>query len=62
MNLKEEANEIPSLLDYQQNCQDSVYLSNQEYVLVNPEGVKDPSREYPVPAECSETIFLDPIQ
>ena len=59
MNLKEEAIEKPSLLDYQQNCEDSVYCSNQEYTLVNPEGVKDPSREYP---ECSETIFLDPTQ
>ena len=59
MNLKEEANEKPVLLDYQQNCEDSVYRSNQEYVLVNPEGVEDSSREYP---ECSETIFLDPTQ
>ena len=72
MTLNEEANEKPGFLDYQQsstrvfyhpqNTEDSVHPTNQEYVVVNPEEVKDPSRGFPVPAEYPETIFLGPSQ
>ena len=70
MTLNEEAPEKPGFLDHQQNSTRVFYHpqntedsnSNQEYVIVNPEAVKDPSRENSVPAEYSETIFLDPSQ
>ena len=69
MSLKEEASEKPGLLDYQQMSEDfvfdSVYPTNQEYIVVNPEEVlRDlSSRDDPVPAaESSEAIYLDPIQ
>ena len=72
MTLNEEAPEKPGFLDHQQNStrvfyhpqntEDSVHPTNQEYVVVNPEAVKDPSRGYPVPAEYPETTFLYPSQ
>ena len=68
MNLKEETNEKPGFLDYQQNstrvfyhpqnAEDSVHPTNQEYVVVDPDEVKNLSREYPVPPK----ICLDPSQ
>ena len=70
--MKEEANEKPPLLDFQQNStrvffhpqntEDSVHPTNQEYVA-NPYPSRenpDPSREDPVTAECPQTIFLEP--
>ena len=39
-----------------QNTEESVYLTNQECVVVPP----DPDREYPLLAESPQTIFLDP--
>ena len=68
MSFKEGSNEKQGLLDYQQNSEDfvfedSVYPTNQEYVVVNPEEVLNDlnSREYPATVEYSDTILLDPI-
>ena len=70
MTLNEEANEKPAFLDYQQkstrvfyhpqNTGDSVYPTNQEYVVVNPEAVKD-SRKNALESKplVSPTILSD---